>query len=576
VEISMKQNLAAITIVVSITLGATEGGAALAAAASAEDLSPTAYALVVGSNIGGVGQGELRYAEQDARRVSDVLTEIGGYPRNQVEVIERPSRSRLLDALSTAAGKLEQHAARGDKTVFFFYYSGHAHSIGLNLGAEVLPLQELREKLLTLPSSVVVAVLDACQSGAFSRVKGAGATADFSSNSVTQLASAGIAVISSSGASELSQESERLQSSFFTHHLLAGLRGAADMDRDGHVTLAEGYRYAYHRTLVDTSSTSVGSQHATLETGLRGKGEVVLTYPARAGAQVELPIWLGGEVLIERRPSGSVIAEIHKAAKESVRLALPPGEYRALLRQPQGVRTCALLLHDGQTTTLDPRRCTALADDAPMAVTKGETARLPRWAFELSAGQRWAIAVSPSERGLYFIAGHGLYPPYPDDPHWGFDLAVVRPLGANLEAVANFMHLDAEKEHHLSEQSAGDVLGWRVLGGGLHLRVLAWLWQKRIGVYAQAGLGLSLGRSTRTRWLDGDGNARRRQVDHAWLPGYHLAFVNGALFSPWDGVGVFVQVRLLETRDIGEWRKEQPVRTREHLLDTQAGVRVSF
>ena len=82
----------------------------------------------------------------------------------------------------------------------------------------------------------------------------------------------------------------------------------------GRVTLGEAYRYAYNQTLVATAATAVGSQHATLETGLRGKGEVVLSYPAASSAQLELPAPLDGEVLVRNEPSGSVLAELHKVA----------------------------------------------------------------------------------------------------------------------------------------------------------------------------------------------------------------------------------------------------------------------
>ncbi|MDJ0764516.1 MAG: hypothetical protein QNJ97_16180 [Myxococcota bacterium] len=52
---------------------------------------------------------------------------------------------------------------------------------------------------------------------------------------------------------------------------MVGLRGAADNNQDGRVTLAEVYQYAYNNTLVDTSGTRVGKQHVTLENQLRGK-----------------------------------------------------------------------------------------------------------------------------------------------------------------------------------------------------------------------------------------------------------------------------------------------------------------
>jgi uncharacterized caspase-like protein len=56
----------------------------------------------------------------------------------------------------------------------------------------------------------------------------------------------GEVVITSSSADELSQESDEVGGSYFTHYLLSGLRGAADTSGDGEVTLDEAYRYVYY------------------------------------------------------------------------------------------------------------------------------------------------------------------------------------------------------------------------------------------------------------------------------------------------------------------------------------------
>ena len=58
--------------------------------------------------------------------------------------------------------------------------------------------------------------------------------------------------MASSSATELSQESDQLASSYFTHHLLLALRGAGDANQDGKVSLDEAYRYTYNRTLAGT------------------------------------------------------------------------------------------------------------------------------------------------------------------------------------------------------------------------------------------------------------------------------------------------------------------------------------
>src|SRR5262249_46033755 len=156
-------------------------------------------------------------------------------------------------------------------------------------GGDELPLTTLRERLTALPSALTIVVLDACQSGAFARVKGAEAAADFTYNSVSRLQQKGLAIMASSSAQELSQESDELRGSYFTHHLVTALRGAGDSDGDGRVSLDEAYRYAYRRTLASTARTQVGQQHVMLETDLAGQGDLPVTYPTEARAQLELP-----------------------------------------------------------------------------------------------------------------------------------------------------------------------------------------------------------------------------------------------------------------------------------------------
>jgi uncharacterized caspase-like protein len=50
-------------------------------------------------------------------------------------------------------------------------------------------------------------------------------------------------VLSASKASEVSEEREDLGHGVFTYYLLEGLRGSADADRDGVITVDEAYGY---------------------------------------------------------------------------------------------------------------------------------------------------------------------------------------------------------------------------------------------------------------------------------------------------------------------------------------------
>ncbi|MEO8846101.1 MAG: caspase family protein [Kofleriaceae bacterium] len=300
------------------------------------------YAIVVGSNSGGPGQVDLHYAEDDARRVAAVLTDLGGYTTDQVDVLVHPTPDQLRDHLAKLAERVQADVTAGHQARVFFYYSGHARAQAIDLGSTELPLEELRAKLFKIPAALTVVVLDACQSGAFSRIKGAAPAADFSFSSRQHLDATGIAVLASSTGSELSQESEQLKSSYFTYHFLVGLRGAGDANNDGEVSVDEAYRYAYHQTLLATAETAVGGQHVTFEADLKGHGEVPLSYPRAATAQITLPARIEGKTLVEDRRSHTVVAETYKAKGAAVRIAVAPGDYDVLVRHGSTLSRCTM------------------------------------------------------------------------------------------------------------------------------------------------------------------------------------------------------------------------------------------
>jgi hypothetical protein len=346
------------------------------------------YAIVVGSNRGGHGQQRLEYALQDARRVAELLVELGRTPRDHLQLVLEPSPEVVEQAIAALRPKLAAHAARGEGSRLVFYYSGHARARALSLGERELPLDALRSALMALPSTLTVVVLDACQSGAFSGVKGAQPAADFSTSSVFDLRNEGVAVMASSTAAELSQESSELSSSYFTHHLVTGLRGAADQDLD------EAYRYAYQNTLSDTLRTRVGSQHATLETELKGHGSVPLTYTADADAVLRLPEAIEGRVIVQRPQRGTVLAELSKAPGAVLTLALPHGRYEILVRRgiAAEIYACQVTLLQRVPHALDTTGCQVAK--LPTHTGKGGDSPPPwereRWFLEAGASFRFA------------------------------------------------------------------------------------------------------------------------------------------------------------------------------------------
>ena len=507
--------------------------------AAADEIAhrPTAhaYALVVGSNPGGQGQETLRYAEEDAARMARILRELGGYGPGRVQLVTRPTPERLLEEIAAIGDALA--TAPAEESAFFFYYSGHARANAINLGERELALATLRQKILALPAALKVVVLDACQSGAFSRVKGAEPAADFSFNSVQRLQANGVAVMASSSATELSQESEELQSSFFTHHLLVALRGAGDSNRDGRVSLGEAYRHAYHATLASTARTQVGSQHVILETDLEGRGEIALTYLERADARLRLPRPVVGEVLIQALPSNAIIAEIQKSAGDPVDLALPHGAYRILVRQKKSVEQCDLTLAGGRMTQLHLPACTRFAHSE--ALGKGAPGSVhmtpPEIWTEFRPERRWAVELG---FGL-FVPTHDGYTDRLDDfdffesleipPRAG--IAVAYRVAPRVEIIGELTTLD-RRTYRRSIESGDQSFSWSVLGLAVHARGIlepfSWL-----SLYAQVGGGLAVGD---TEFVDTD-----ESTDSESHTGFVLGAAAGIQVKPWQRLGFYVR-----------------------------------
>ena len=133
-------------------------------------------------------------------------------------------------------------------------------------------------------------ILDSCRSGALLALKGGTLGQPFDIRLADDLVSTGEAMIASSAADEAALESSEIGGSFFSHHFISGLRGAADASGDGVVTLAEAYQYAFARTLRTTSDTTVGPQHPAYDYHLAGRGDLVLTRLQQPSAVLDLPV----------------------------------------------------------------------------------------------------------------------------------------------------------------------------------------------------------------------------------------------------------------------------------------------
>jgi hypothetical protein len=319
--------------------------------AGAGEATVRRFALVVGANNGGPGRARLQYAGTDAAAMAKVLVELGGVaPVDRVLLLD-PDRQTLESTLATLGRQLAAARARAGRIELVFYYSGHSDEEGLLLRGERLRYPDLRRQLEAAAADVRIAILDSCASGALTRDKGGVRRAPFLVDASAQVK--GHAFLTSASAHEAAQESDRLHASFFTHALLTGLRGAADLGHDGRVTLNEAYHFAFQETLARTERTLRGAQHPNFDIQLVGTGDLVMTDLRGTSAGLKLHEDVAGRVFV-RDDEGVLVAELAKPAGRSVELGLDPGGYRVTVDRGGQLAEAHLTLVDGWRTELAP------------------------------------------------------------------------------------------------------------------------------------------------------------------------------------------------------------------------------
>jgi hypothetical protein len=323
--------------------------AVVAAAAPASARAAGRFAIVAGNDHGDAARPRLWFAEKDAERFGRTLAEIGDFAAQDVVVLRGRRPADLEGALRTLEPRIRAAREAGERTLLVVFYSGHAGAAGIEMGNEKLGYEELRALVGASPAEAKVAIVDACEAGLLTQVKGATVVPALAFPVPADELVSGTAFIASTAVGEQAQESAALGGSFFTHHLEVALRGAGDSDGDGRVTLGEAFRYTSGRTSAGTAATQVGPQHPTYEFKMSGRGDVVLSDLRRAHARLLLPPD-PGSLLVLKGPAG-MLAEVPGAASE-VTLALPAGPYVVERRSAKGRARGEVTLEHGRTTAL--------------------------------------------------------------------------------------------------------------------------------------------------------------------------------------------------------------------------------
>lgn len=438
---ALRNTLARLALFLIIALGVS------APPARAEQRPARRFALVAGVNDGGASRVRLRYAGADAQAVAKVLQQLGGVAPADLTILIEPDRASLEAAVRALGPRLQAARADAGRVELVVYYSGHSDEEALLPRGEPWPYASLRAALDALPADVRVTILDSCASGALTRLKGGRSRPPFLLDASSSVK--GQAILTSASADEAAQESDRIGGSYFTQALLTGLRGAADMQRSGRVTLNDAYQYAFADTLARTERTQAGPQHPAYEMQLVGSGDLVMTDLRGTSAGLVLPADLKGRVMV-RDAAERLVVELRKPAGRAIDLGLEAGEVRITVDDGGLLREAKLQLADGKRTELLASTLSAVTRES--AVARGD---LPASSFAPGAPGPLGGVQAPADGPTVFSVG-------------------VLPTGGETIDNAFALNLGVGRFRSLRGVDLG-------LGGSIYLGDVSWL-QANVGV----------------------------------------------------------------------------------------------
>ena len=206
----------------------------------------------------------LKYAVNDAREFYRYLVEVNQVPKDHIWLLL--DEDATLEKLKSTLGTLLRQSAGKDDTVIIFL-AGHGATDqdpnspdgdGLekyilpynadpkDLYATAMPMSEIARIFQRINSERLVFISDTCYSGASGgrTILAGRARANVSGAFLERISQGkGRVILTASDANELSVEKDELKHGVFTYYLLEGLRGKADLDGDGVITVDEIYRY---------------------------------------------------------------------------------------------------------------------------------------------------------------------------------------------------------------------------------------------------------------------------------------------------------------------------------------------
>jgi serine/threonine protein kinase len=302
----------------------------------------------------------LRFAARDAEAVAGALIDpsVCGFPAEKVKLLTDADACR--DALAHHLSKwLPEQAKQAEIVVIYFAGHGTIHGVGRReegylLAHDVDPedlvtrgilMADLSRWIESIDADAVVVCLDCCHAAKV--IPRGGPTDDVPARDMRippamlqALAGRGRYLIASCDDGQVSVEAECWGHGLFTHHLLAGLRGAGDRDEDGRVGIAEFFEYVSEAVERDARAMGILQKPWISATG---PGGVILATRTAKGERprgaARRPTHLGdAERLWREQGSAAAVRAIERAMDAAPAEELIPAlELLGTMRDPAAV-----------------------------------------------------------------------------------------------------------------------------------------------------------------------------------------------------------------------------------------------
>jgi len=270
------------------------------------------YALIIGNTeYTDSGLAQLTAPGKDAEDFARVLQdrEIGAFDEvnillNQPEPIVRGAIDEFFDLKKPDDLLVLYFSGHGVRDELGALYLAVKNTIRSRLRSTAVKSDYIREAMDQSRSKRQVLILDCCNSGAFAQGTKAATGVSIGTASAFE-AGYGRIILTASDSTQFAWEGNKVigetDNSLFTHFLVEGLEGEADLDGDGRITVDELYDYAYEKVRFATPKQTPSKFSS------KQQGEIVL----RQNMRIEdiKPVSLPDELIEATEDSRTFVRE---------------------------------------------------------------------------------------------------------------------------------------------------------------------------------------------------------------------------------------------------------------------------